>query len=267
VANSNKKSRPAKHPMERAYKAQHRYNVIPSIPDHRDVMYSVPMHMELPPEAALPNLPPVRDQGQEGSCTGFSLSIARALVDINKGPNDGAVFSAAFIYYHERLIEGTVDQDSGAMIRDGLSVMHKLGVCTEGTFPYKVGAYTVAPPDNAVEEAKKYTITQYAALPNLQSMKAAILHQQPIVFGIAVYPSFEQVGSDGLVPMPLSNEGPLGGHAIAGVAYKDDTFVPGGGRITLMNSWGPGAGDKGFYYVPYAYLMDPRYTFDAWTIL
>ena len=39
--------------------------------------------------------------------------------------------SRLFIYYNERLVEGSVNQDAGAMIRDGIKTMSKVGVCPE----------------------------------------------------------------------------------------------------------------------------------------
>ncbi len=41
--------------------------------------------------------------------------------------------SRLFIYYNERVIEHTVQQDAGAQIRDGIKSVNKLGACFEGT--------------------------------------------------------------------------------------------------------------------------------------
>ena len=34
----------------------------------------------------------------------------------------------------------------------------------------------------------------------------------------------------------------------------------------MMNSWGTGWGDKGFFTMPYAYLTDEDLSADFWTI-
>lgn len=44
--------------------------------------------------------------------------------------------SRLFIYYNERYMEGSVDRDAGAMLRDGIKCMEKLGVCPEVTWKY-----------------------------------------------------------------------------------------------------------------------------------
>jgi C1A family cysteine protease len=244
---------------------EHIYNLVPSIPDQRDFLYSAPMGVALPPNADLGTaIPPIKDQGQEGSCTGFSLSSAREALAKEHG--NYLPFSPAFIYYQERKIEHDTNQDAGAQIRDGLKVLTHAGVCPESDFPYVVGGFKQAPPAAAVRDAKQYTITSYSRLPSLSALQAAIANKQPVVLGIAVYPSFEAVGADGKVPMPGPTEGPLGGHAILVVGYHDDPEGPGGGWVHLNNSWGAGHGDQGRYYLPYAYVANAQYTFEMWTL-
>jgi len=59
-----------------------------------------------------PLQPPVVDQGQLGSCTGNGIAEeleAQALAQNEKL----TMRSRLFIYYNERVMEGTVNQDSG----------------------------------------------------------------------------------------------------------------------------------------------------------
>src|SRR5207237_1251822 len=69
--------------------------------------------------------PAVYDQGCLGSCTGNG--IAGALQYGQGGQRQADVFkpSRLFIYYNERTIEGTVDEDAGAMLRDGIKTVAK----------------------------------------------------------------------------------------------------------------------------------------------
>src|SRR4051812_32264125 len=88
-----------------------RYGWVPDLPDHRDRLYQAPL-ARLGPLPRLVDLreacPPVYDQGQLGSCTANAIGAA---IEFNLMKQESAdVFppSRLFIYYNERLIEGTV---------------------------------------------------------------------------------------------------------------------------------------------------------------
>jgi C1A family cysteine protease len=76
---------------------------------------------------------PVEDQGSLGSCTAHALTAALEFLEIKKNyPSTScSQFSRLFLYYNERVIEGTVKFDSGAMIRDGIKSLCDQGVCHE----------------------------------------------------------------------------------------------------------------------------------------
>ena len=90
-------------------------------------------------------MPPVYDQGQLGSCTANAIAAA---VDFQNHRQDQQWLtpSRLWIYYQERVIEGTVSQDSGAQIRDGMKAVAKLGVCPETDWPYDIGTFADKPP-------------------------------------------------------------------------------------------------------------------------
>jgi C1A family cysteine protease len=86
---------------------------------------------------------PVRDQGQQGSCTSFAITALREFLEIKNGtPDPWIQLSPAFEYYQERQLEKTVsDCQAGAMIRDDLKVLKKPGVCSEAGHPPSVPAF------------------------------------------------------------------------------------------------------------------------------
>jgi hypothetical protein len=249
--------------------AQHIYDLRPSTPDSRDyILTSVAAQAGAPlPTFTVNPVPPFKDQGQEGSCTGFSLSSVREYLLVNSDKAPYTALSPAWMYWWERSIEGSTTQDGGANIRDGLNVMTKKGFAPEIDFPYKAGAYTVKPPQAANRDAGHFKAKMYHRIPTLDALRQTLAAGLPAVFGIVVYESFERVGADGLVPMPTDGEQVLGGHAIAAFNYKDDPSAPGGGWVELHNSWGAGAGKNGSYFVPYAFVADTRYTFEMWGVI
>src|ERR1700683_3381323 len=99
-----------------------RYGWIHDLPDHRDFLYAAPMALlgSLPTKVDMRDrCPAVYDQGQLGSCTANAIGGAIEF-DLIKEKAPVFVPSRLFIYYNERVIEGTVDSDSGAQIRDGI---------------------------------------------------------------------------------------------------------------------------------------------------
>ena len=84
-----------------------------------------------------------------------------------------------------------------------------------------------------------------------------------MVFGFAVYESFEdeEVKATGVIPLPGINERCYGGHATVLCGYDDDTKC-----FTVRNSWGEGWGDRGYGYLPYAFVIDPDCCDDFWVI-
>ena len=94
-------------------------------------------------------------------------------------------------------------------------------------------------------------------------MKQALINGFPFVVSILVYSSFEttQVAINGYVPMPQPNETLLGGNAILCVGYNEIKKV-----WIMRNSWGNQWGDKGYFYLPYQYLINPNLASDLWVL-
>ncbi|WP_244464372.1 hypothetical protein [Candidatus Liberibacter africanus] len=111
---------------------------IPDIKDIRDFRYTLNKSLidKLPPKVDLTPSFPAYNQGHIGSCTANALAGAIEYQRIAHSEKPDFVPSRLFIYYNERCIEGHVNYDSGAMLRDGIKVLHKIGVCPESEWPY-----------------------------------------------------------------------------------------------------------------------------------
>jgi C1A family cysteine protease len=243
-----------------------RFGWVPDLPDARDFMYSAPEKVltTLPKKADLrPKMAKVYDQGQLGSCTANAIGAAFEFEQTQQGQKD-FMPSRLFIYYNERALEGTVDTDSGAMIRDGMKSVAKVGVCDEMTWAYDIAKFTEKPPRAAYTEAKKHQALVYRrVIPNLHQMQGCLASGYPFVFGFSVYESFmsPDVAKTGKVPLPPRGEQLLGGHAVVAVGYNDadQSFI-------VRNSWGTRWGIKGYCTMPYGYLTDPQLARDFWAI-
>ena len=132
----------------------------PELPDHRDLPYaamrlSLEKPMALPPQIDLrPGCPPVYNQGNLGSCTANAIAGAFEF-DRKKQTLPDFMPSRLFIYWNERSMEGTVSQDSGAYIRDGIKSISKQGVCKETEWPYVVSKFANKPSKTCYQSASK----------------------------------------------------------------------------------------------------------------
>lgn len=242
-----------------------RYGWIPDLPDHRDEIYEMPRRAaKLPTKVDLrPLCPPVYDQGSLGSCTANALAGAFAF-DQRRQKLVRFPPSRLFVYYNERVLEGTTDSDSGAMLRDGMKAIAAQGFCSESIWPYRVERFRDKPSPLCYRAALGHKALQYSRVPqDLASFKTCLAAGFPFVFGFTAYDSFEsdEVARTGVVPMLAQDESVLGGHAVLAVGY-DDTSQ----RFFVRNSWGAGWGQAGHFTMPYAYLTNTNLAADFWTV-
>jgi C1A family cysteine protease len=172
------------------------YGWVHELPDARDYLYSAPLFRfpgGLPTAVDLrQECPPVYDQGQLGSCTANGIAGAIEF-DQGKQGNKQFVPSRLFIYYNERAMEGTVNQDSGAQIRDGIKSVAKLGAPPETDWPYDIQKFAQKPPQQAYTDGLQDLVSSYARVPQvLQQMQGCLASGYPFVFGFTVYESFER---------------------------------------------------------------------------
>ncbi len=245
-----------------------RYGWIPDIPDHRDKMFAAPMAVvgALPASVDMrANCPPICDQGQLGSCTGNAIAGALEFDQMKQALANIFAPSRLFIYYNERVMERTVNEDAGAMIRDGIKSVGKVGAPPETDWPYDISKFTQKPPKKAYTHAAKHKAVLYQKVSqDATQMKACLAGGDPIIIGFSVYQSFEgqKVAKTGHAPMPNpSSERLLGGHCVMVVGYDD-----GNQWFICRNSWGTKWGMAGYFTMPYPYLLDPNLSDDFWTI-
>ena len=242
-----------------------RYGWIPDLPDHRDRLFTAAAGITLPPRVDLRDgCPPVYDQGELGSCTAHAIAGAVEFAMRRQQLRDAFTPSRLFIYYNERVIEGTVDEDAGAMLRDGIKSVARLGAPHERLWPYEIARFRTRPTPPVYRDGLFHQALLYRrVVQTLDQLKSCLAAGFPFVFGFAVYESFESeaVRRTGRVPMPAAHEALLGGHAVAAVGYDDARSA-----FLVRNSWGARWGDGGYCTMPYAYLADPNLSDDFWVI-
>jgi C1A family cysteine protease len=224
----------------------------------------------LPPQVDLrPFCSPVEDQGDTSSCTGHAI-IGAVEIDENFArlatPGQPFVnYSRLFVYYNEREMEGDTNEDGGAAIRDGIKSLATFGVCEESYWPFNVSNLLLKPSMEAYQAASKHKALSYESVPQtLDALQHCLaVTNRPFVFGIDIFDSFESdaVAASGIVPMPGYREHCLGGHAILAVGYDNAAQC-----FICRNSWGPAWGDRGYFHLPYNYVLNTKLAEDFWVV-
>lgn len=207
-----------------------------------------------------PDMPPVYDQGAIGSCVAQTVA---SICDFKQGREVDYHPSTLFLYYVTRSLEGTVEVDSGATIRNGIKAANEFGVAKESSWPYIESKYKDTPSTEAFDEALAYQALEYKRVKQrLDDIKECIYLESPIAFGMAVYDGLYKITEyNPILELPNPSQPLLGGHAVKIVGFNDTTRL-----FVIKNSWGYGFGERGYFYIPYEFVLDARLSFDFWTI-
>ncbi len=247
------------------------YGYKPDPEDQRDYMFSATYAVEeLPAQADhLIHMPPVRDQSQMSSCTGFAERTQLEHMQRFKG--EMWEISPLFIYNMARIEDGTFPSDGGSYLRTACKVAAKYGVPKESDFPYDLSKVTLEPPPEVKSKALGFKSLRYERIQVApQYIQSAIWRGFTVVAGITVKSSFEsqQVASSGMVPYPQPDEPTVGGHAFVIHGYDNTRKTLEGdlGMYHCQNSWGTGWGENGHFWMPYHYIHNYALTGDLWAV-
>ena len=233
-----------------------KFGWIPDTPDHRDRKYGVSQPLSLPKELDLRKtvtFPEIWNQGHFNSCVWHAIPAA---VEVARQYAKQSIFmpSRMFGYYNTRKMENSEDSDPGCMIRNAIKSLAVDGCISESAWPYEEEYLFRQPPQMAYDLASKYQLLEYSRVNQDEaSVKSALVDGFPIIFGFSVYENIAKV-KDTLLPPQGSC---IGGHAVLCIGYDKDYFL-------IRNSWGEDWGDKGYFKMPYDYLLNPDLSDDLW---
>jgi hypothetical protein len=230
-------------------------------------------------------LPPVGNQGSQGSCTAWATSYYyKSWLEKQEHTNWNLTescyqYSPSFVYNQ---INGGVDE--GSYISDALYLLETKGDVDIAEFPYNQYNWTAQPSSAEFEAAKPYRIADdwgyfwmhgsYGPYPtpnDIDIIKSWLNGGNILVVSIPVYYDFPDFYGNPASEYYDYDEYSsfAGGHALAVVGY-DDNVNPAGsnpdhrGGFKIVNSWGLSwnGTNQGYVYLSYDFVK--RYVWEAW---
>lgn len=250
------------------------FNTPESPKDYRDIQFSEVAMAFQPPEKYFVDVSkiPVTMQYKRGSCVAHATAKRKEKVELD---DNGVMvqLSPRFLYAMIKHDDG--NSYEGTVIRNGLKMLQKYGVCTEALYPSDYPNMSHEEfmdfskvTDAMKKEAEIYKDYTYTAVPmNKDSLKQAIMQGNGVIARVVMSKNWwtDKNGNvtwneQALMPMrPSDEQSPAtGGHAVWLYGFDGDRFW---GR----NSWSEGWGAKGDFYFDWnTYSKDLT---EAWTSL
>ncbi len=218
-------------------------------------------HRGLPSRVDLSSrMPPVGNQGSQGSCVAWAVAYAaksyQERIEHNwqydspmSGGSGQRVFSPAYVYNQ---ING--GRDDGSVIDDAMQLAVQQGIAPWSAMPYTPNDFRRQPNSGARQQARNYKARSFKRIPghNLNAVKAELASGNPVVFGIPVDDAFYSLRSGQVYDRKGGQN--YGGHAMTLVGYDDSKRSPNGdvGAFKLINSWGTSWGERGYGWISYS---------------
>jgi len=219
-------------------------------------------------------LPPVGDQGNQGSCASWAVGYYYKSYQEGKEyawslTDPAHQFSPAFVYNQLQYY------DEGSTFEDNFDLLMDQGCISLATMPYSDADHLTFPTAAQYREAIPHRGQSYEYLGNggtagiFAAVKAVISSGDLCIVGIPVYrPSATTAGRfDLLLPTDDEYDGPApadtylaGNHALAIVGYDESKFG-GAGGYKIVNSWGGSWGNGGFAWLSQQFLATYAFAF------
>lgn len=216
-------------------------------PQHKGDTSSVPVDtVYIAPPPTIPGatveikMPPVANQGSEGSCVAFAVGYYQESVEYKN------ILSPEYLF---DLTKSDPNTCSGSSVYNTYVFLQSYGTCTWQSLPYTAGGCSITPTDQQIAEAANYRISSYGVVPTTDTtaIKSLINANHPLVISFMVDSYFYNANSTFIWESYSSII--YGRHAVAICGYNDSKHA-----FKIINSWGTGWGDAGYTWIDYDFL-------------
>jgi len=208
-------------------------------------------------------MPPVGNQGQQGSCATWSIAYYhRTQLEYHERhwnlTDAHHRFSPAFVYNQ---VNGGGDNGSG--FNNNMPLICEQGCASLADCPYNDHDCTSWPSESAYSHAIPFRAKTWAwfhtyDMTGINMIKQLLANGSTACLSIAVWDNFDNIAAHDYMYCASDREGEdRGGHLITFVGYDDTlTTHDGTGAFRMVNSWGPGWGQAGYFWMSYEAVMD-----------
>ncbi len=186
----------------------------------------------------------IRNQGEEGTCTGHALVAVAELLywrKLGRPPN----LSERWAYEKAKLHDEWEGADyEGSSIRGAVKGWAAEGISPEKSWPYKSNKPGEPKPD-AATKATEFPIAKYERCLGIDNIKHAIHYRGCVIAGLSTHQGWFSTAGKAVIPFK-PHYSPEGGHAVALVGYDDRKEV-----LWVKNSWGKDWGKAGYAGLTY----------------
>ena len=193
--------------------------------------------------------PPAGNQGKQGSCVGWAVGYAARSYYVS-GPGGGRRLGADRIpspaYIYDSIRRAGAGCNGGSRISDALDLLKK-GAVSHAAYPYDPRRCR-RPGPQTVAQATRFRIAGWLRVDTrrLDQVKAELAKGHPVVIGVVPDRAFHRLRGR-RIWRAGSPDDRRGGHAVTVVGYSER-----GRYFRIVNSWGPGWGERGFGRIGYA---------------
>lgn len=257
-----------------------RFGTAPRSPqDDRDWSFAqlahvvgLPRASSLPDEVGLVNLenhPGVRNQADEGTCTGHGLRTVKVTSERRQRKTKRAKRNVPELSvraaYEWGKAEGGYPDLEGAYLRDVVKAASKRGVAPEADWPYRPARpenpdyrRTIGTPATEIDRhARRWKLGAYYRVRTIDNILVALHTHGPVFMAMGLTETFANPNDDGTIPAPAGED--WGGHCMAFLAASQSRR-----RLLTANSWGVEWGDEGLCWIDFDHFMGADA--EAWAI-
>ena len=209
-----------------------------------------------PPASFSLPVPPVLNQGSEGSCVSFSTGYyIRSIMEYTSkghtsfGTNTN-IFSPEFMHNN---IKVAASCSSGSTSTNAANFLIANGCCRFDSMPYSwLNGCSDLGSDAVKAEAAGFKISSYALTyaTDQAAMKQLILNNQPLTFATGVDNDFCNAVGPNYVWKVYGSA--VGYHQMTIVGWDDSIE---GGSWKIVNSWGTNWANAGYCWIPYTFFQ------------